>query len=207
MVFNQLVSQPLQRYIKLFIIEQGFQNSPGFDSKNKQTILILRISTGKMFFYLYSANRNSLFSQAGTVFTMMNDFFESYANALEKGDIKLIVSHFYIPCTIVSDDSSTTFSESSRLEGLLGHALRFFKQLGITHIRTEVWTRHAWTDKIISVKVNWKYFDGLNQPVYNYDYQYVLKTDKNNKWKIILAVSLNEKERVEELMKNKKIKL
>lgn len=137
---------------------------------------------------------------------MINNFFESYANALEKGDIKLIVNHFQIPCTIISEDSSATFSEASRLEGLLGHSLRFFKQLGIAHIRTEVWTRHLWTDNVISTKVNWKYFDGLNQPIYNYDYQYVLKTDKNNKWKIILAVSLNEKEKLEELMKKIKLK-
>ena len=130
----------------------------------------------------------------------MNNFFESYAGALEKGDIKLIANHFHIPCTFISDDIATTFSESSRLEGVLGHSLRFFKQLGIVSIRAEVWTRHMWTEKAISAKVNWKYFDGLDQPIYNYDYQYVLKADRNNKWKIVLAVSINEKERVKELM-------
>ena len=167
-----------------------------------------------MFFYLLSGNYYIIYSplrsalyiavQLFLIAFLMNDFFGSYANALEKGDIKLIVNHFHIPCTFISDDTSTTFSEASRLEGTLGQSLRFFKQLGIVEIRTDVWTRHTWTDKVVSTKVNWKYFDGLGQPVYNYDYQYVLKADKGNKWKIILAVSLNEKERVLELMKKMK---
>jgi hypothetical protein len=132
---------------------------------------------------------------------MIHDFFDSYATALENGIIKQIVNHFHFPCTISSGDFINSFGDPSRLEGILAQSLRFFKQLGIVHIKAEVRSSQYWAEHVINAKVNWKYYDGINLHVYNYDYQYVLKADKNDRWKIILAISVNEKERVEELMK------
>ncbi len=128
----------------------------------------------------------------------INSFFESYAHALENFDTKGMAFLYNIPCTLVSDDTTTQFNDYTKLEGFFNMGTGFYRQFGIAKVRPEVWNRRDWTGKIINVKVMWEYFDALNKPIYKCDYQYVLKLDKNNIWKIILSVSVNEKERMEE---------
>lgn len=131
----------------------------------------------------------------------INSFFDDYAKALESFDTKSMAYHYAIPCTFLDDDSAQFFSEASKLEGLFNQGTTFYKQFGIAHARPEVWSKRQWTGKIVKVKVNWKYFDAANKPVYNCDYQYILKLDKHDKWKIEVSVSINEKERMEEWMR------
>ncbi len=128
----------------------------------------------------------------------INTFFESYSRALELYDTKGMAFLYNIPCTMVSDDATTVFNDAGRLEGFFNTGIGFYRQFGIAIVRHEIWSRREWTGRIINVKVNWQYLDSLNNPIYNCDYQYVLKLDKNNQWKIVLSVSLNEKERLEE---------
>lgn len=136
----------------------------------------------------------------------INDFFDTYAKAIENHDTKLMAHHYAIPCTLISDDSANTYTEASSLEGLFNQAVVFFKQYGIVHARPEIWTKHCWTDKIVKVKLTWHYLDAQLAPLYSFTDKYVLRMDKNNHWKIILSVSINEKERMEEWIKkgNKK---
>jgi len=128
----------------------------------------------------------------------INHFFETYAKALENYDTKGMAFLYNIPCTLVSDDTTTLFNDSGKLEGFFNMGSGFYRQFGIAKVRPELWNRREWTEKIINVKVNWQYFDNQNKPIYKCDYFYVLKTDKHNQWKIVLSVSVNEKERMEE---------
>jgi hypothetical protein len=137
-------------------------------------------------------------------FQRLNTFFESYAKALENFDTKLMALHYSIPCTFLSDDSATVFSEASKLEGLFNQGTNFYKQYGIAHARPEVWSKRMWTDRIAKAKIEWHYFDKENQPIYSCEYQYVLRMDKKDEWKIELSVSVNEKEKMEEWLKNRK---
>ena len=123
-----------------------------------------------------------------------------YANALEHYDTKGMAFLYSLPCTLVSDETTTVFNDSSKLEGFFNIGVGFYRQFGIAKVRPQVWNRREWTDRIINVKVNWEYFDALNVPIYKCDYFYVLKMDKLNQLKIILSVSVNEKERMEEWM-------
>jgi len=128
----------------------------------------------------------------------VNIFFETYAKALEHYDTKGMAALYGIPCTMVSDDITSIFNDATKLEGFFNQGAGFYRQFGIAHVRHETWSRRNWTEKIINVKVNWQYFDVFKNPVYNCDYHYVLKLDKNNQWKIILSVSVNEKEKMEQ---------
>ncbi|RYZ52398.1 MAG: hypothetical protein EOP49_09555 [Sphingobacteriales bacterium] len=134
----------------------------------------------------------------------INDFFESYAQALTAYDAKLMAQHYQVPCSFISDESTTVFSEASKLEGLFIQGTGFYKQFGIVHCRPEVWSKRFWTEKIAKVKVNWQYFDGENNPVYNCDYHYILRSGKNGAWKIEVSVTVNEKERMEEWLAKRK---
>ena len=133
----------------------------------------------------------------------INHFFENYAHALENHDSKSMSYMYHIPCTLLSDDATTLFNDAGKLEGFFNQGISFYRQFGITHVRHEVWSRRDWTDKITHAKVNWQYYDKNNNPIYNCDYHYVLKLDKNNQWKIILSTSVNEKERMEEWQQQK----
>jgi hypothetical protein len=134
----------------------------------------------------------------------INDFFESYAKALESFDTKSITQHYAIPCTFLSDDGATVFTEASKLEGLFIQGTGFYKQFGIAHARPEIWSKRPWTDKIMKVKLIWRYYDHSNGPIYDCDYQYLLRLDKHNAWKIEVVVSVNEKEQMEEWLKQRK---
>ena len=128
----------------------------------------------------------------------INDFFETYARALEHYDSKGMAYLYNMPCTMVSDDNTALFNDAGRLEGFFNQGVTFYKQFGITNVRPEIWSKRPLTNKVCAVKVNWQYFDSLKQAIYNCDYHYVLKMDKKDHWKIILSVSVNEKERMEE---------
>jgi hypothetical protein len=128
----------------------------------------------------------------------INTFFETYARALEHYDTKGMAFLYSIPCTMISDDITTLFNDLSKLEGFFNQGAGFYKQFGIAQARPEIWNRREWTGRIINVKVNWQYYDVFKNPIYNCDYHYVLKLDKNNVWKIVLSASVNEKERMEQ---------
>jgi len=138
-----------------------------------------------------------------TAFYKVNEFFEAYAHALENYDTKMMSMQYHLPCTFLSDEGSTLFHEASKLEGLFVQGTSFYKQFGVTHARPQVWSKRMWTEKICKVRVNWQYYDKNNQPIYNCDYQYILRLDKQNKWKIDLSVAINEKERMEEWLSKK----
>lgn len=140
------------------------------------------------------------------IYKQVNTFFDAYAHALENHDTKLLAYHYHIPCTLMSDDNTTVFSEASKLEGLFNQGVVFYKQFGIVHARHTIWNKDIWTDKIIRVRVNWQYFDAQQQLVYDCDYHYVIREVKNGQLKIICSVSVNEKERMNEWMKLKQIK-
>lgn len=128
----------------------------------------------------------------------INDFFDFYAQTLEKHNAKALAYLHMLPTTVVADDLYIAFSDASKLEGFFNQGISFYKQIGIAFIRAEVWNKVDITGCIARVKVTWIYKDALKQPVYNCDYQYVLKLDKNNQWRIVLSISVNEKERLEE---------
>ncbi len=128
----------------------------------------------------------------------INDFFEIYAKALENYDTKGLAYMYTTPCTMLSDDSTAFFNDPGKLEGFFNQGTGFYKQFGIAYARPDVWSRRLYTDKIINVMVKWEYLDVFKKPIYNCDYHYVLKLDKNKHWKIVLSVSVNEKERMEE---------
>ncbi|MGN6568919.1 MAG: hypothetical protein ACTHJ0_13245 [Flavipsychrobacter sp.] len=131
------------------------------------------------------------------ILNRVNDFFESYARAYETFDTKLMAYLHNIPCTLLDDDATNIYAEASRLEGLFNQGAHFYKQHGILHARADVWNVQTITDKVAKVKVNWKYFDADKKPVYDCDYHYILKLDKHDQPKIILSISVNEKERME----------
>lgn len=131
-------------------------------------------------------------------FQSINDFFERYAGALESFDTKFMTLHYSIPCTLLSDDSTTVFTEASKLEGLFNQGVGFYKQFGIVHARPQIWSKRPISERVAQVKITWQYYDALNQPVYNCDYFYILKLDKNDHLKIEMSVSINEKEQMDE---------
>ena len=137
-------------------------------------------------------------------FQQINSHIESYADALERADSKAMAQHYAIPCTFLTDDSSTLFDQVSKMEGFFNQGLTFYRQSGIVHFMPEVWTKQEWTENIIKAKVHWKYLDKENQLLYDCDYQYILRREKTNVWKIELSVSINEKERMEAWRERKK---
>lgn len=141
---------------------------------------------------------------SGNAFQHVNELFESYAAALERYDSKGMANHYSIPCTFLSDEAATVFTELSKLEGFFNQGISFYKQFGIAHARPEVWSKRSWTERIFKCKVHWQYFDKDNKPVYDCDYQYVLRMDKADHWKIEVSVSINEKEKMEEWQEREK---
>ncbi len=97
---------------------------------------------------------------------------------------------------MLSDDATSAFNDAGKLEGFFNQGTVYYRQFGIAHAEHEIWMKREISERITLVKVNWKYFDKDRKPMYNCDYHYTLRLDRNNHWKIILSVSVNEKERL-----------
>jgi hypothetical protein len=128
----------------------------------------------------------------------INRFFEVYASALEHFHTKQMAYLYNMPCTLVSDEKTTVFNDLSKLEGFFNQGATFYKQFGIVKAVPEIWNKRELTARIMQVKVNWHYYGADEKIIYACDYYYTLKADKFNEWKIILSVSVNEKEHMEE---------
>ncbi len=131
----------------------------------------------------------------------INDFLEAYSRALEAHDTKAMAFMYNIPCIMLSDEATTNFSDASKLEGFFNQGVAFYRQFGIVANRANVWNKQQLSKKVFKVKVHWEYLDANNKLVYDCDYEYIIKLDKGNNWRIMLSVSINEKERMEAWMK------
>jgi len=127
----------------------------------------------------------------------INNFFENYARALEQYNTKGLSFMYNIPCTMLSDDAMSLFNDAGRLEGFFNQGATFYRQFGIAKVRHEVWSRRDITPRIANVKVCWRYMNEKEELLYTCDYLYTMKLDKNDMWKIIQSISINEKERME----------
>lgn len=127
----------------------------------------------------------------------ITEFFDIYAHALEQYDSKKLVMIHFLPCTMISDDAYTVFSDASKLEGFFNQGLFFYRQFGIARIQADVWSNVHLTAGVKRVKTNWKFFDKAGKALYNCDYHYIMKLDKGNIWRIALTVAVNERERIE----------
>jgi hypothetical protein len=128
----------------------------------------------------------------------VNDFFGNYAKALENYDTKGLAYLYNMPCTMLSDEATSVFNDWGKLEGFFNQGSVFYKQFGIAKVEYELWTRRTITDRIMNVKIIWQYFDSSRKPIYNCEYHYTLKLDKNDQWKIVLSIAVDEKARMEE---------
>ena len=137
-------------------------------------------------------------------FERINEFFDTYAKAMEAYDTKLISLHYSLPCTFITEEATKAFTEATKLEGMFNQGIVFYKQNGIINAIPDVRTKMPWTDKIMLVKMNWRYTDANNQYLYDCDYNYVMKLHKNNQWKIEVSTAINEKERMEAWLKKQK---
>ncbi len=131
----------------------------------------------------------------------LTDFFESYAEALTNYDTKKMTLYYSLPCTFLSGEMATTFSEASKLEGLFNQGTGFYKQFGMVKAEAEVRHKRAITENIVQVKVRWKYSGADDAFFYDCDYEYLLKIDKHDDWKIEVVISINEKEQMEAWLK------
>ena len=128
----------------------------------------------------------------------VNNFFETFAHALENFDTKTMAYLYNMPCTLLSDDTTSIFTEPAKLEGFFNQGASAYKHFGVECVKHEIWSKHRWTEKMVLAKVKWSYFNSFGELIYNCDYQYVLKNDKSNQLKIIMSISLNEREKMEE---------
>lgn len=130
------------------------------------------------------------------VFQQVNDFFEDYAKALAQMDSKRMAYLHSMPCSFVTDDLVSTFSDPSRLEGLFNQGVVFYKQFGLAHALPQVYSKHFLTERMATVKVVWQYLDERRRLIYDCDYHYTLRKDKEDLWKIAVTISINEKDRM-----------
>lgn len=140
-------------------------------------------------------------SRAVITANYINDLFDYYAAALEKNDTKAMAMLYALPCTFLSNEGSSVYTDLAPLEGAISQGRRFYKKYGIVAAQPDVRNKYPITDKIARVKVNWQYVDKDQQEVYNCDYEYIVKQQVDGEWKIEMAISLNEKEQLAQLQK------
>lgn len=99
---------------------------------------------------------------------------------------------------LTSDEGATVFTDVTKLESLFVQGYAFFRQQGIVHARPELLSRRRWTGALTKCKVQWSYFNASNELAYSCEYQYLVRQQPDGSWKIELAVSINERQQVEQ---------
>jgi hypothetical protein len=138
---------------------------------------------------------------------LINDFFDDYAAAIESFNSKSMAHCYTLPCSFISQENSSVFSDATQLEGFFSKGTAFYKKQGIVNTQPEVRNKILWAENIAKVKLIWHYYNVLSQPVYSCDYEYILIFNEEIGWKISAAVSLNEKQRMEEWLAYKQAAL
>ncbi len=128
----------------------------------------------------------------------INDFFEDYATAIERFNAKSLAHCYELPCSFLSDEHVTAFTDAAQLEGFFSKGLSFYKMNGITIARPEVWHKERLTSAIIKTKLHWHYYNETEKLLYSCTYYYLLRQNPENELKIVTAISVNEKERMEQ---------
>lgn len=149
---------------------------------------------------LYICSLKNILPSMNNPLHLINDFFDEYAAALESFNAKFIMQYYELPCTFISDNNNTVYTDALLLESFLIHGIAFYKIHGIIFSKPEVWTKVMWTDEMTIVKVKWNYSDNNLQPLYSCDYQYLLRWQPDNKWKIAVAISINEQKNLDTWM-------
>lgn len=137
------------------------------------------------------------------LFQQINDFFDDYSSALAGMNTKRMAYLHSMPCSFITNDVVTTFTDPSKLEGLFNQGAVFYKQFGLTYAQPQLYSKHFLTECIVMVKIVWQYFDENHNLIYDCDYQYTLRKDKDELWKIVVTISVNEKERMKAWMDKK----
>ena len=133
----------------------------------------------------------------------INDFFEAYANAVINHDSKYLAKCHALPCSFIADDSTLVYTTAAKLEGLINQSKRLYNVHGITEATPDIRSKRPITDRIVQVNLTWTYSNAKGRAIYDCDYQYILKLDEHNQWKIEAAISVNEKDKIELLVKKK----
>ncbi len=129
----------------------------------------------------------------------INDFFDQYAQAVENHDSKYLANCHALPCSFIADDSSLVYTTATKLEGLINNSKRFYSVHNITQAVPDIRSKREITERIVEVSMKWTYLSQKEKPVYDCDYRYILKLNDEDEWKIEVAISINEKEKIQAL--------
>lgn len=137
-----------------------------------------------------------------TSLSELHEYFETYAGCIATGDARGIAHLFALPCMMASDDKSTAFTDANTIEALFLQGFSFLRKHGVVGALPDVRSRKAITSRIIQCNLTWKYHDIQNTVLYSCDYIYTLHHFPKEGWKIESALSINEKERMNEWLES-----
>ena len=133
----------------------------------------------------------------------INDFFDDYLKAWLSFNAKSLAHCYDLPCSFLSDDSYTAFTNAAQLEGFFAQGLAFYKQNGIAGVSVDIRSKERLTTQTIKVKLTWQYYDKAGEWLYDCTYYYIIRSDAAGHLKIAVAISVDEKEKLEAWLQSK----
>jgi hypothetical protein len=116
---------------------------------------------------------------------------DGYGRALATGDIEELVESYGFPCTTLTDDFVTTFTDADDLRSELQDAYESYVQLGMTDVRYDLLADERLTEKITRVRVRWLFLGADGAEVLRLHYEYTLRGEADPQ-RIHLIVAVNE---------------
>ena len=133
----------------------------------------------------------------------INDFFDDYVKAWLSLHAKSLAHCYDLPCSFISDDSHTAFTNATQLEGFFAQGLAFYKQNGIAGVSVDIRSKVRLTEQTVKVKLHWHYYDKAGERLYDCTYYYIVRNDASGHVKIAVAISVDEKEKMEAWLQSK----
>jgi hypothetical protein len=114
-----------------------------------------------------------------------------YGRALAAGDVEALVECYGFPCTALSDDFVTTYSDADELRVELEEANEYYASLGASDVRYELLVDERISERITRVRVRWLFLGADGAELLRLHYEYTLRGESDPQ-QIHVVLSIDE---------------
>ena len=134
----------------------------------------------------------------------LKSFFDRYGAALEKFDAKAAAGYYGFPCFMISDNFAGALSSGEELTTGLTQSYEFYKQFDLAKVTFEFTKIEEVSEKLVRVRIMWKFFDAKGAFLTDSDYIYLLRKE-NDSFKVYVVIPLDEEQKMQELIQKKNV--
>ena len=133
-------------------------------------------------------------------------FFSVYGHALARYDAEASVAMWGRPGLVLSDDFAAVMDDPAATAEAMASSFPLYQELGLSRVTPTDIAVQPLTEKLVQVRLTWRFDESDGSPLTTGDYLYVLRDDEQE-LRVYVAIGFDEDERIAELAERKGVDL